>query len=185
MNFISTDIPGCFELVPDIFTDERGSFVKTFQRDLFAQQGLEIDWREEYHSISRKGVLRGLHFQLPPYEHAKLVYCNSGEVLDVVLDLRVGSPAYGCHAIFQLNGLSSHQVYIPKGCAHAFYTLTEQATMIYKVGTVHAPAHDAGLLWNSAGIPWLDDNPIMSDRDKAFPAFAEFTANPFRYQALS
>ena len=73
-------------------------------------------------------------------------------------------------------------IYIPRGCAHGFYTLSEQATMMYKVSTVYAPAHDAGLLWNSAGIPWPVENPVMSDRDKAFPAFAGFTNNPFTYR---
>jgi dTDP-4-dehydrorhamnose 3,5-epimerase len=177
-----TIIPDCFEIRPDVFTDDRGSFIKTFHRNLFEQQGLEVDWREEYYSTSRKGVLRGLHFQLPPHDHAKLVYCTSGEVLDVVLDLRVGSPAYGNHAMFQLNAESPRMVYIPKGCAHGFYTLSEHATMMYKVSTEYAPAHDAGLLWNSVGIPWPEGDAIMSERDKAFPAFAEFTTNPFRYR---
>lgn len=182
MRMQPTTIPGCLEIIPDIFTDDRGCFVKTFHRDLFEQQGMEVDWREEYFSTSRRGVLRGLHFQLPPHDHAKLVYCTSGEVLDVVLDVRTGSPAYGTHAMFQLSGATSHMIYIPRGCAHGFYTLSEQATMMYKVSTVYAPAHDAGLLWNSAGIPWPVENPVMSDRDKALPAFAGFTANPFTYR---
>jgi len=177
-----TTIPGCFEIIPSVFTDDRGSFFKTFHRDLFEQHGLEVDWREEYYSTSRKGVLRGLHFQVPPHDHAKLVYCTSGEVLDVVLDLRDGSPTFGTHTMFQLNAKTANMVYISKGCAHGFYTLSEQATMMYKVSTVYAQAHDAGLLWNSAGIPWPDDTPIMSERDKAFPTFSEFTTNPFRYR---
>lgn len=182
MDMQPTNISGCFEIVPKIFTDNRGSFVKTFHRDLFEQQGLDTDWREEYYSTSYKGVLRGLHFQLPPHDHAKLVYCTSGEVLDVVLDLRIGSPSYGTRAMFQLNATDTHMVYIPKGCAHGFYTVSEQATMMYKVSTLYAPAHDAGLLWNSVGIPWPDTNPIMSDRDKTFPTFADFTTNPFTYR---
>lgn len=177
-----TIIPGCFEIIPAVFTDDRGRFVKTFHRDMFEQQELEIDWREEYYSTSRKGVLRGFHFQLPPHDQAKLVYCVYGEVCDVVLDLRLGSPTYGKHAMFQLNGIAAQMIYIPKGCAHGFYTRSDQATMMYKVSTVYAPTHDAGLLWNSAGVPWPDDNPILSDRDKTFPSFAEFTANPFSYR---
>jgi dTDP-4-dehydrorhamnose 3,5-epimerase len=182
MKIQPTAIPGCFEIIPNVFTDDRGSFVKTFHRELFEQQGLEVEWREEYYSTSRKGVLRGLHFQLPPHDHAKLVYCTVGEVLDVVLDLRVGSPAYGTHEMRLINGTNAHMIYIPKGCAHGFYTVSEQVTMMYKVSTVYAPAHDAGVLWSSAGIPWPDDAPIMSERDKAFPMFAEFTTNPFRYR---
>lgn len=182
MKIQKTTIPDCFEIIPQILLDDRGSFVKTFHRDLFEQQGLEIEWREEYHSMSRRGVLRGLHFQLPPHDHAKLVYCTSGKVLDVVFDLRIGSPTYGRHEFFKLNATKVHMIYIPKGCAHGFYTLSEKATMMYKVSTVYAPAHDAGLLWSSVGIPWPVSNPIMSDRDKNFPAFEEFTTNPFRYR---
>lgn len=179
MHMNPTAISGCVEIIPDIFTDERGRFIKTFHRDTFESSGLEVDWREEYYSTSIKGVLRGFHFQLPPHDHAKLVYCTAGEVLDVVLDLRKGSPSFGAHAMFQLNETTAHMIYIPKGCAHAFYTLSEQATMMYKVSTVYAPAHDSGLLWNSVGVSWPDDNPIMSDRDKALPAFADFITNPF------
>jgi dTDP-4-dehydrorhamnose 3,5-epimerase len=182
MNMEPTTISGCFEIIPKILADDRGSFIKTFHRDLFEQQGLEVDWREEYFSTSRKGVLRGLHFQLPPHDHTKLVYCTSGEVMDVVLDVRIGSPSYGKHAMFLLSGTTAHLIYIPKGCAHGFYTLSEQATMMYKVSTVYAPDHDAGLLWSSAGIPWPVDNPILSDRDKAFPTFSDFTTNPFTYR---
>jgi dTDP-4-dehydrorhamnose 3,5-epimerase len=178
MNFSPTNIPGCFHISPNVSTDNRGNFVKTFHRELFEQQGLETDWREEYYSTSCKGVLRGLHFQLPPHDHAKLVYCTSGEVLDVVLDLRTGSPSYGNHAMFQLNSVDAHMIYIPKGCAHGFYTVSEQATMMYKVSTEYAPDQDAGLLWNSVGISWPDDNPIMSGRDKAFLEFSDFLS-PF------
>ena len=182
MNFQTNTIPGCVEIIPDIFTDERGRFIKTFHRDTFIHSGLEIDWREEYYSTSHKGVLRGFHFQLPPHDHAKLVYCTAGEVLDVVLDLRTGSPSFGTYSMFQLNGTTAHMVYIPKGCAHAFYTLSEQATMMYKVSTIYAPAHDSGLLWNSVGVPWPNESPIMSDRDKAFPTLADFTTNSFNYR---
>jgi dTDP-4-dehydrorhamnose 3,5-epimerase len=182
MKIRETTIPCCFEIIPNIFSDDRGNFIKTFHRELFEQQGLETDWREEYFSISLKGVLRGLHFQLPPHEHVKMVYCTSGEVLDVVFDLRTGSPAYGTYAMFKLDAATIHMIYIPKGCAHGFYTLSEQATMMYKVSTVYAPSHDAGLLWNSVGIPWPDDNPKMSNRDKLFPAFTDFTTNPFSYR---
>lgn len=182
MKIKSTAIPGCFEIIPNVFSDDRGTFVKVFHQDMFEQHGLEIDWREEYYSTSRQGVLRGLHFQTPPHDHAKLVYCTSGQVLDVVLDLRKGSPAYGTHLLFQLSAANMNMIYIPKGCAHGFYTLSGQATMMYKVSTVYAPVHDAGLLWNSIDIPWPSDNPIMSDRDKGFPSFVDFTNNPFTYR---
>jgi len=183
MMFAKTEmaIPGCFELAPRKMEDVRGCFVKTFHHAAFEAQGLETDWREEYYSVSHKGVLRGLHFQLPPHDHAKLVYCVSGAVFDAVLDMRIGSPAYGRYATLELSAAKANMLYIPKGLAHGFYTLSEDAIMMYKVSTVYAPAADAGVLWNSAGIPWPEKAPVISERDSSFPLFAEFAANPFRY----
>lgn len=182
MQIQGTAIPGCFEIIPRLLTDERGSFVKTYHHDMFHQHGLETDWREEYYSISRKGVLRGLHFQVPPHDHAKLVYCIAGRVLDAVLDLRIGSPTYQQHILFELNAETAHMLYLPKGVAHGFYTLSESATMMYKVTTVYAAECDSGILWSSVGIPWPDKTPIVSARDNAFPVFADFRANPFYYR---
>lgn len=183
MHIRETIIPGCFEITPHRFTDDRGSFVKTFHHDIFHQQGLETDWREDYYSVSRKGVLRGLHFQLPPHDHAKLVYSTEGRVLDAVLDLRIGSPAYGQHVLFELTAETANMIYLPKGVAHGFYTLSNRATMMYKVSTVYVPACDTGILWNSAGIPWPDSHPVVSQRDKSLPALSDFTDNPFRYRS--
>ena len=101
--FLGTAIPDCFEIETRIFDDLRGRFVKTFHREAFGGKGLNVDWAEEYYSISRRSVLRGLHFQLPPDDHEKLVYCTDGEVFDVVLDLRNGSPTYGEYATFHLS----------------------------------------------------------------------------------
>ena len=171
MRVQETAIPGCFEITPNIFTDDRGCFIKTFHQQLFEQHGLETDWREEYYSTSHKGVLRGLHFQRPPHDHAKMVYCILGEIMDVVLDLRVGSPAYGMHQMFSLRATDAHMIYIPKGCAHGFYTISEQATIMYKVSTEYAPASDSGLLWSSAGIHWPLQELCISDRDKNFQTF--------------
>lgn len=182
MDIKETGIPGCVEIIPAVFTDERGSFVKTFHRDLFLQQGLETEWREEYYSVSRKGVLRGMHFQLPPHDHCKLVYCSAGNVLDAVLDLRRDSPSYGRHFLTELNAEKANMLYIPKGFAHGFYTLSESATMMYKVSSVYAPSHDAGILWSSAGIAWPESNPIVSGRDGAFPELSSFDVNLFPYR---
>lgn len=176
MDVCATAIPGCRLLVPQIFRDERGTFVKTFHRQVFAELGLETDWREEYYSVSHKGVLRGLHFQLPPHDHAKLVYCTAGAVLDAVLDLRVGSPTFGTHILVELSAAKANMIYLPPGMAHGFYTLSDQATMMYKVSTVYAPAADAGILWSSAGIPWPDDRPTLSQRDGAFPLLDDFVS---------
>jgi dTDP-4-dehydrorhamnose 3,5-epimerase len=182
MEIKETGIPGCFEIVPNVFRDERGSFVKTFHYDTFQQLGLETGWREEYYSVSRKGVLRGMHFQLPPHDHCKLVYCPEGAVLDAVLDLRRDSPCYGQHCMTELSAENARMLYIPKGLAHGFYTLSGSATMMYKVSSVYAPSHDAGILWNSSGITWPDPNPIVSGRDSAFPEFSSFDPNLFPYR---
>jgi len=175
-------IPGCFELRPKMFEDVRGRFVKTFHKDFFLQHGLNTEWREEYYSTSSQGVLRGLHFQLPPHDHEKLVYCSHGEVLDAVVDLRVGSPTYGQYALFRLNSEEANMVYVPRGLAHGFFTLSKIATMMYKVASVYASQHDSGILWNSAGIEWPEKLPILSVRDAGFKKLADFES-PFVYEA--
>lgn len=177
---IETQLPGCFELIPCKMEDQRGWFIKTYHRSAFEGLGLETDWREEYYSVSHKGVLRGFHFQLPPHDHEKLVYCTSGEVFDVVVDLRVGSPKYGQCTFINLNAEKANLVYIPKGCAHGFYAQSDSATLMYKVSTVYVPEADAGILWNSFDIHWPDQNPLISARDARFIPFNEFSS-PFTW----
>jgi len=178
----ATKMPGCFEIVPDIFTDERGLFVKTFHCDQFAALGFQTVFVEEYYSRSHKYVLRGLHFQTPPLDHTKLVCCLDGEVFDAVVDLRVGSPTYGCYQTFSLSAAKANMLYIPPGIAHGFAVMSDDALLLYKVTTVYSPEHDSGILWNSVGIPWPSSDPVISKRDKGFPPFAEF-ASPFTYSA--
>lgn len=182
MQFISTSLPGCYEIQPRVLSDARGFFVKPFHREIFAERGLATDFAEVYYSMSHRGVLRGLHFQLPPHDHAKLVYCVAGQVLDVAVDLRVGSPTFGQFARFELSAEQANVLYLPAGLAHGFYTLSEQALMVYQVTTVYAPAHDAGIRWDSVGIPWPDSVPVLSDRDQRFPALAAFVS-PFVFDA--
>lgn len=180
MELTQTPIPGCFELHPRICRDDRGTFVKTFHQDLFADYGLNREFAEEYYSYSCHGVLRGLHFQLPPADHIKVVYCVSGEVLDVVVDLRVGSPTYGSFAQYVLSAGNGNMLYIPAGLAHGYYVSGDHAVMMYKVATTYSPEHDTGILWNSAGIPWPDPAPILSGRDSGFVPLAAFNS-PFVY----
>lgn len=181
VNIRKTKIPGCFEILTKIIKDERGFFIKTFHQDVFVDNGLETHFAEEYYSYSHKGVLRGLHFQLPPFDHVKLVYCISGKVLDVVVDLRIGSPTYGDFEIFELSQERANMIYIPKGLAHGFYVLSDSSIMMYKVSTIYSPEHDTGILWNSIDIPWPDENPIISERDSKFVSFAEFKS-PFIFE---
>ena len=178
MQFISTSLPGCYEIQPRVLSDARGFFVKTFHQEVFAERGLATDFAEVYYSMSHRRVLRGLHFQLPPHDHAKLVYCVTGQVLDVIVDLRAGSPTFGQFACFELSAERANLVYLPVGLAHGFYTLSESALMMYQVTTVYAPEHDAGIRWDSVGIPWPDPAPVLSERDQGFPALAEWVS-PF------
>jgi dTDP-4-dehydrorhamnose 3,5-epimerase len=184
MRIQETIIPGCYEILPNILKDERGRFVKTFHQDIFTEHGLATRFAEEYYTYSRRGVLRGLHFQIPPRDHVKLVTCVSGAVLDAVVDLRVGSPAYGKHLTFELSAEKANMLYLPAGLAHGFYVQSADALLLYKVTSVYSPAHDAGLLWSSAGISWPDRSPIISVRDGGFPAFAEFKS-PFVFSATT
>lgn len=177
MQFIETEIPGCYEMHPQIMTDNRGKFVKTFHCELFKEKGLETNFVEEYFSVSTKRVLRGMHFQLPPHAHVKLVYCIDGEVLDVLIDLRVDSPAYGKPIKFNLSSIACNILYIPIGIAHGFYTLSNNATMVYKTSSVHNANSDAGILWKSFDV-WSDNEPILSNRDQNHPLFDNFI-NPF------
>lgn len=174
-------ISGCFELQPKVFEDARGRFVKVFHEQAFAAHGLETDFSEEFYSVSHRNVIRGLHFQLPPMDGIKIVYCVEGEILDAVVDLRVGSPTYGQFELFELNSAKANIVYIPKGVAHGFCVLSERAILVYKVSSIYSPLHDSGVLWNSVGIPWPTTEAVLSARDSTFPRLDEFVS-PFRYE---
>lgn len=174
-------LAGCLELQLRVFEDARGRFVKVFHEEAFRAQGLETGFVEEYYSRSHRDVVRGLHFQLPPQDHVKLVYCVHGAVMDVVLDLRVGSPTYGEYATFELSADRANSLYIPRGMAHGFCALSDDAIMVYKVSSVYSAAHDAGVLWDSLDILWPTSAPIVSARDQSFPALADFVS-PFRYE---
>ncbi len=180
MNIVSQPLPGISILRPFVFEDARGNFVKPFHEDQLAAHGIRIAVREEFFSTSSAGVLRGMHFQIPPAAHQKLVYCLAGRVLDVVLDLRKASPTLGQFAAFELSAANRHIVHIPVGFAHGFLALEDRSCLVYKTDHVHSPAQDAGIHWKSFGFDWPLGglSPITSPRDDAFPPFAEFTS-PF------
>jgi len=182
MTFLETEIPGFLEIHPAILRDERGSFTKTFQAAAFAEKGLQLVFAEEYHTVSKKNVLRGLHFQVPPAACAKIVSCVSGTVTDAVVDLRKGSPAYGKFAVRTLGPETGTLLYIPPGVAHGFYVVDGDAVMLYKVTAPYSPPHDTGILWNSAGIPWPSAAPIVSARDRAFAPLGSFDS-PFVFDS--
>ena len=178
MELNSTKLFGCHEIQPKVLHDNRGSFVKTYQHDIFTEMGLRTDWREEYYSVSKRNVIRGMHFQTPPKQHAKMVYCLHGTVQDVILDLRNQSPTFGECISIELSAEKGNIIYIPEGMAHGFCTLTEQAIMQYKVTSIYSPQNDAGILWNSIPVNWHSQEPIISNRDASFIKFVDFQS-PF------
>jgi dTDP-4-dehydrorhamnose 3,5-epimerase len=178
IELISTSISGCYEIQPRVISDDRGRFVKTFHENWFADKSLNGNFREQYYSISRRGVLRGMHFQAPPHDHTKLVYCVSGDVVDVIVDLRLKSKTFGRFVAIDLNSEKGNMVYLEPGLAHGFYTRSETATLIYNVTTVHSPQHDSGIRWDSFGFVWESSMPTISDRDARLPALSDFQS-PF------
>ncbi|MBI2605103.1 MAG: dTDP-4-dehydrorhamnose 3,5-epimerase [Deltaproteobacteria bacterium] len=178
MEFRQSKISGCYEIKADIFRDPRGIFVKTFREDLCAKHGVRMSLAEQYFSVSKRGVIRGLHFQVPPFDQNKLVTCVSGKVFDVVVDLRRGSPTYGKFETFELDSEKGSVLFVPKGLAHGFQALSEGATLYYQVSTVYSAENDRGVRWDTAGVPWPIENPVLSERDGKFPALSEFQS-PF------
>lgn len=172
MKLIPTGIAGCVRIVPPVHEDARGRFVKVFHAPMFAELGLDLVIAESYYSTSRRGVLRGMHLQTGPAAHAKLVYCVAGAALDAVLDLRPESESHGRHALIELEADRPELVFVPPGVAHGFLAREEGTTLVYATSTPHRPEHDTGVRWDSAGIPWGVQDPVVSPRDAALPPFA-------------
>lgn len=178
MLIIETFIPGLKLIHLNKFTDARGRFLKVFNKDFFAENNLESNFKESYYSISTKNVIRGMHFQLPPAEHTKLVYLNQGKILDVVLDIRKSSPTFGQHFLIELNTKNPILIYIPIGCAHGFLSMEDHTMVTYLQTSVYNKECDAGILWNSFGMEWKIEKPIISERDNSFIKFETFNT-PF------
>ena len=174
MNIISTNLDGVFEIENKLFEDNRGLFVKTFHEDMFSKAGLDVDFKESFYSVSKKGVLRGMHFQLPPHEHTKLVYVTDGEILEVIVDVRQASPTFGKYYSTILTSMSAKSLYIGKGFAHGFLTLSKSATVVYMTSTIHSPESDSGINWDSFGFDWGVDTPIISERDSLLEDISSF-----------
>lgn len=173
-------LPGCWMLCPRVIPDERGLFIKTFVADEYRSLGFPTQFVEEYRTRSAPGVIRGLHFQIPPYEYAKLVECIYGNMKDVILDVRVGSPLYGQVEVIELDARDGRLMYLPPGIAHGFLALSE-VVVAYKVTSPHAIEFDKGIHWNSVPVDWGVNDPILSARDRSFPTWDEFVS-PFVYQ---
>lgn len=171
MKINETNLDGVFEIQNRKFEDYRGLFVKTFHYDLFEEAGLDTDFRESFYSVSKKNVLRGMHFQLEPHDHAKLVYVTAGEILDVAVDIRKDSQTYGQYFATKLSKENGKSFYMSKGFAHGFLTLSHSATVVYLTTSVYAPEYDSGLRWDSFGFNWPIDlnHVIVSTRDQVHP----------------
>jgi dTDP-4-dehydrorhamnose 3,5-epimerase len=167
------DLNGCFSVHLPSFSDPRGGFQKLFHEDAFSRFLPGFLPHEAYLTNSAQGVLRGMHFQRPPHDHAKVVICLGGAALDVLVDLRAGD-GYGKTASVELTPDGVNCVLIPSGIAHGFYSRSDGTQFLYLVETVHAPDSDAGVMWDSIGFDWPVANPILSDRDKAHPTLADF-----------
>ena len=178
MKIIPTAIADVVVLEPRIFTDSRGFFLETYNEHSFAALGIAERFVQDNESYSKQGVLRGLHFQVEQAQ-GKLVRAVAGEVFDVAVDLRKGSTTFGKWAWARLSGMNHHMIWIPKGFAHGFYTLSETAEVVYKVTDFYAPQHERTLLWNDpdVGIDWpLRGEPILSDKDRAGARLKEIAA---------
>nr|NMN92144.1 dTDP-4-dehydrorhamnose 3,5-epimerase [Brenneria salicis ATCC 15712 = DSM 30166]RBP61134.1 dTDP-4-dehydrorhamnose 3,5-epimerase [Brenneria salicis ATCC 15712 = DSM 30166] len=170
MKVIDTKIPDVKIIEPAVFGDERGFFFESFNQNKFEEAiGYSVNFVQDNHSKSSKGVLRGLHYQLAPHAQDKLVRCVTGEVFDVAVDIRKSSPTFGQWVGVHLSAENKRQFWIPAGFAHGFITLSETAEFLYKTTNYYAPASDRGILWNdeSIGIEWpISIEPILSDKDK-------------------
>ena len=183
MEVIKTDIEGVLIIEPKVWGDDRGYFFESFNAREFAEKtGLNITFVQDNESKSRYGVLRGLHFQLPPYTQSKLVRCVKGRVLDIAVDIRKGSKTYGKWVSCELTEDNHRQFFVPKGMAHGFCVLSEEAVFQYKCDDFYHPEAEGGIAWDDPGIavqwPIPSDDISLSERDKHHPSFKEFIS-PF------
>ena len=183
MTIETTPLPGVLLITPARFGDERGFFSETWNRSRLAGQGVEIDFVQDNHSLSRTtGTVRGLHFQAPPHAQAKLVRCGRGRLFDVAVDIRRGSPTYGQWVGYELSFENGRQLLIPEGFLHGFATLEPDTEICYKCSDYYAPECDGAVLWDSVGIDWgLEGEPLLSDKDARAPRLEDFES-PFTWK---
>ena len=186
MDITATSIPEVLVITPKRHGDARGFFSESWNRSAMAQAGLDLDFVQDNHSLSRAaGTIRGLHFQTPPHAQAKLVRCGRGALLDVAVDIRKGSPTYGKWVAEELSFENGRQLLVPVGFAHGFVTLTQDTEIIYKCTDYYAPACDRALRFDdpAIGIDWgiTRDAAVLSDKDAAAPMLSDLD-NPFIYE---
>lgn len=182
--FRKLSIPDVILITSEVFKDERGFFMETYKKSIFEKAGIQESFMQDNYSRSQKNVLRGLHYQIPPMEQAKLVRCVKGEVFDVVVDIRKDSPYYGKWIGDYLSEENKSMLYIPSGFAHGFLVLSEEADIVYKASKEYSCQHERGILWKdpSIAIEWpLKGEPVLSEKDKKLPVLKE-ADNIFLFQ---
>ncbi len=174
MRVIATELPGVLIVEPQVFADRRGFFLESYNQQRYAEHGIDVAFVQDNHSRSARGTLRGLHYQAPPGQ-GKLVRVVAGEVFDVAVDIRRGSPTYGRWVGVTRSAENHRQLYVPTGFAHGFCVVSESADFLYKVTSYYAPAEERGIAWDdpALGIEWPVQDPILSDRDRHHPPLAE------------
>ncbi|MBV0892469.1 dTDP-4-dehydrorhamnose 3,5-epimerase [Paracoccus sp. Z118] len=184
MQIEKTSLPGVLILTPARHGDARGFFEETWNRRALEQAGVHLpEFVQDNHSLSAQaGTLRGLHYQAPPHAQGKLVRCGRGRLLDVAVDARRGSATYGQSVAVELSFENGRQLWVPEGFLHGVLTLEDDSEVIYKCTRYYDRDSDGGVLWNSVGVDWGIRDPLLSDKDKLLPAFADWQS-PFEVQA--
>jgi len=177
MPFQKTDIPGLLVFEPDVFEDSRGYFFESYNENVFRQEGIDIRWVQDNESSSSYGVIRGLHYQLPPFAQSKLMRVLKGKILDVAVDIRKGSPTYGKVFTLKLSAKNKKQLFIPAGFAHGFSVLSDKAEVLYKCDSFYNKETEAGIIYNDAelNIDWQipAQLAIVSEKDKSLPSLGQ------------
>ena len=185
MNIEETSLKGVYVITPQVFGDARGWFMESWSKRKMEEAGIFVEFVQDNHSFSaQKGTLRGLHYQLNPMSQAKLIRCTRGELLDVAVDIRKGSPQYGKWVSVRLSAENKKQIFIPRGFAHGFITLTDNVEVQYKADNYYAPECDGNIRWNDPqiGIDWELEPVILSDKDEKAPLLSERTNLNFVYE---
>lgn len=180
MEIIKSGFDGLYVIEPKVFQDKRGYFYETWNKEAFTASGLDMEFVQDNQSLSGAGVLRGLHFQLPPWEQGKLVRVISGSVLDVVVDLRKNQPTFGKHFKCILDANKKNMLWIPPGFAHGFLTLEDETVFFYKCSQIYNKESERAILWNDTdlAVDWGNLSPIVSDKDSSACSFKSFES-PF------
>lgn len=183
MKILQTELPGLLIIEPDVFRDERGYFCETYNQEKLSQLGFNQTFVQDNESMSSRGVLRGIHFQKPPFAQAKLVRVVSGSIIDFAVDLRKGSPTYGKYKAVKLDSQTKKMLYLPEGFGHGFLSLEDNTIFSYKCSNFYNKESESGILWSDEdlAIDWQIDNPILSDKDKILGKLKDFDS-PFTFE---